>query len=87
VLVLLRKYSEELVTGTEVLAPAAFGGLLIAMVFVLPGGIVGGLRSLADRVLPAGPAPAPAGPPGASGPPGAAAPDEPDPPTLTKETP
>jgi branched-chain amino acid transport system permease protein len=52
VLVLLRKYSGDLVEGTEVLAPAVFGGLLIAMVFVLPGGFVGGLRSLADRVLP-----------------------------------
>jgi len=52
VLVLLRKYSGDLVEGTEVLAPAVFGGLLIAMVFVLPGGFVGGLRSLADRFLP-----------------------------------
>ena len=28
---------------------------LIAMVFLLPGGIVGGLRKLADRIIPATP--------------------------------
>ncbi len=55
ILVILRKRADDLVEGTEVLAPAIFGGILIAMVYVLPGGVVGGLRKLVDRILPAGP--------------------------------
>jgi branched-chain amino acid transport system permease protein len=53
VLVLLRRESDGLIEGKEVLTPAIFGGALIAMVFLLPGGIVGGLRKLVDRVIPA----------------------------------
>jgi branched-chain amino acid transport system permease protein len=55
VLVLLRRETDGLIEGKEVLTPAIFGGALIAMVFLLPGGIVGGLRKLADRVIPATP--------------------------------
>jgi hypothetical protein len=53
--VLLRRETDGLIEGKEVLTPAIFGGALIAMVFLLPGGIVGGLRKLADRVIPATP--------------------------------
>lgn len=52
ILVMLRRETDGLIEGKEVLSPAIFGGALIAMVYVLPGGVVGGLRKLADRVLP-----------------------------------
>jgi len=52
ILVLLRRETDGLIEGKEVLSPALFGGALIAMVFVLPGGVVGGVRKLADRLLP-----------------------------------
>jgi branched-chain amino acid transport system permease protein len=52
ILILLRRETDGLIEGKEVLSPALFGGALIAMVFVLPGGVVGGLRKLADRFLP-----------------------------------
>jgi branched-chain amino acid transport system permease protein len=55
VLVLLRRETDGLIEGKEVLTPAIFGAALIAMVFLLPGGIVGGLRKLADRIIPATP--------------------------------
>jgi len=52
VLILLRRESDGLIEGKEVLTPAIFGGALIAMVFLLPGGIVGGLRKVVDRIVP-----------------------------------
>lgn len=52
ILILLREETDGLIEGKEVLSPAIFGGALIAMVYVLPGGVVGGLRKLADRLLP-----------------------------------
>ncbi|HEX7133213.1 MAG TPA: branched-chain amino acid ABC transporter permease [Iamia sp.] len=52
ILILLRRETDGLIEGKEVLSPALFGGALIAMVFVLPGGVVGGLHKLADRFLP-----------------------------------
>lgn len=52
ILVLLRRETDGLIEGKEVLSPAIFGAALIAMVYVLPGGVVGGLRKIADRVLP-----------------------------------
>jgi len=52
ILVLLRRETDGLIEGKEVLSPAIFGAALIAMVYVLPGGVVGGLRKLADRLLP-----------------------------------
>jgi branched-chain amino acid transport system permease protein len=55
VLILLREETDGLIEGKEMLTPAIFGGALIAMVFLLPGGIMGGLRKLADRIIPASP--------------------------------
>lgn len=52
VLILLRRETDGLIEGKEVLSPAIFGGALIVLVYVLPGGLVGGLRKLADRFLP-----------------------------------
>ena len=52
ILVLLRRHTDGLIEGKEVLSPAIFGGALILMMFVLPSGVVGGLRKLVDRVLP-----------------------------------
>ncbi|HEU5151951.1 MAG TPA: branched-chain amino acid ABC transporter permease [Iamia sp.] len=52
ILILLRRETDGLIEGKEMLSPAIFGGALIAMVYVLPGGVVGGLRKLADRLLP-----------------------------------
>ena len=52
ILILLRRETDGLIEGKEVLSPAIFGAALIAMIFVLPGGVVGGLRRLADRILP-----------------------------------
>jgi branched-chain amino acid transport system permease protein len=48
-LVALRRNTEDLIEGKEVLAPAIFGAALIAIVFVLPDGVVGGLRRLLAR--------------------------------------
>ena len=52
ILVFLRRETDGLIEGKEVLSPAIFGGALILMMFVLPSGVVGGLRKLVDRVLP-----------------------------------
>lgn len=52
VLVLLRRETSSLIEGKEILSPAIFGGLLIAMVYVMPEGIVGGLGKLARRLVP-----------------------------------
>jgi branched-chain amino acid transport system permease protein len=57
ILVLLRRETSGLIQGKEMLSPAIFGTALIAMIFVLPGGVVGGLRKLTDRVLPQRPRP------------------------------
>jgi len=43
-LVLLRRNTEDLIEGKEILAPALYGAALIAIVFVLPEGLVGGVR-------------------------------------------
>jgi branched-chain amino acid transport system permease protein len=48
-LVVLRRNTEDLIEGKEVLSPALFGAALIAIVFVLPDGLVGGLRRLLAR--------------------------------------
>jgi branched-chain amino acid transport system permease protein len=48
-LVLLRRNTEDLIEGQEILAPAIFGGALIAIVYVLPDGVVGGVRRLIAR--------------------------------------
>jgi branched-chain amino acid transport system permease protein len=48
-LVILRRNTEDLIEGKEVLSPALFGAALIAIVFVLPDGVVGGLRRLLAR--------------------------------------
>ena len=57
-LVLLRRNTEDLIEGKEILAPAIFGGALILIVYVLPEGVVGGLRRLTARfVRQAGPPP------------------------------
>ncbi|MGI8937987.1 MAG: branched-chain amino acid ABC transporter permease [Iamia sp.] len=53
ILVYLRRETDGLIEGKEVLSPAIFGAALIAMVYVLPEGVVGGLRKLTDRFLPA----------------------------------
>ena len=49
-LVLLRRNTEDLIEGKEVLAPAIFGASLIAIVYVLPEGVVGGVRRLLARL-------------------------------------
>jgi branched-chain amino acid transport system permease protein len=49
VLIALRRNSEDLIEGKELLAPAIFGGALIVAVFVLPQGIVGGFHRLLAR--------------------------------------
>jgi len=48
--VFLRRNTEDLIEGKEVLAPAVFGGALILIVYVLPEGVVGGLSKLAARL-------------------------------------
>ncbi|HEY8525208.1 MAG TPA: branched-chain amino acid ABC transporter permease [Acidimicrobiales bacterium] len=48
-LVALRRNTEDLIEGKEVLAPALYGAALIAIVFVLPDGVVGGFRRLLAR--------------------------------------
>jgi branched-chain amino acid transport system permease protein len=49
-LVLLRRNTEDLIEGKEILAPAFYGAALIAIVFVLPEGLVGGARRLLARL-------------------------------------
>jgi branched-chain amino acid transport system permease protein len=46
VLVMLRRNTEDLIEGKEILAPALFGASLILIVFVLPEGLVGGVRRM-----------------------------------------
>jgi ABC-type branched-subunit amino acid transport system permease subunit len=63
-LVLLRRNTEDLIEGKEVLSPAIFGAALIIIVYVLPEGVVGGVRRLLARLArpaarPPGEAPAP----------------------------
>lgn len=48
--VVLRRNTEDLIEGKEVLAPAIFGAALIALVYVLPDGVVGGIRRLFARL-------------------------------------
>jgi len=50
VLVLLRRNTQDLIEGKEILAPALFGAALIVIVFVLPEGLVGGVRRLLLRL-------------------------------------
>lgn len=50
VLVLLRRNTQDLIEGKEVLAPALFGASLIFIVFVLPEGLVGGVRRMIASV-------------------------------------
>jgi branched-chain amino acid transport system permease protein len=46
ILVVLRRNTQDLIEGKEILAPALYGAALIAIVFVLPEGLVGGVRRL-----------------------------------------
>jgi branched-chain amino acid transport system permease protein len=48
--VFLRRNTEDLIDGKEILAPAIFGAGLILIVYVLPDGVVGGLRRLVVRL-------------------------------------
>jgi len=50
VVVVLQQRTEGLIEGKEVLSPAIFGGALILLVYVLPDGVVGGIRRLTARV-------------------------------------
>jgi branched-chain amino acid transport system permease protein len=50
VLTLLRHFTDNAIEGKEILSPAILGASLIAIVYLLPHGIVGGLRQLAARV-------------------------------------
>jgi branched-chain amino acid transport system permease protein len=43
-LVALRRNTEDLIEGKEILSPALLGGALIAIVYVMPDGVVGGMR-------------------------------------------
>ena len=58
-LIALRRNTEDLIEGKEILAPAIFGAALIAIVYVLPQGVVGGVRSLLARLGRRSPAAAP----------------------------
>jgi branched-chain amino acid transport system permease protein len=58
-LVALRRNTENLIEGKEILAPAVFGGALILIVYVLPEGVVGGLRRLTARLIRRGQPPPP----------------------------
>lgn len=57
ILIMLRRETDGLIEGKEILSPAVFGAALIAVVFVLPEGVVGGLHKLTNRLLPARDAP------------------------------
>jgi branched-chain amino acid transport system permease protein len=48
-LVLLRRNTQDLIEGKEILSPAIFGAALILIVYVLPEGVVGGVRRLLAR--------------------------------------
>jgi branched-chain amino acid transport system permease protein len=48
--VLLRRNTADLIEGKEVLAPALFGAALIVIVYVLPDGVVGGVKRLLARL-------------------------------------
>jgi branched-chain amino acid transport system permease protein len=50
IVVVLRRNTEDLIEGKEVLSPAVFGAALIALVYVLPDGVVGGIRRLFARL-------------------------------------
>jgi branched-chain amino acid transport system permease protein len=50
IVVLLRRNTEGLIEGKEVLSPAIFGGALILLVYVLPDGVVGGIRRVFARM-------------------------------------
>lgn len=50
VVVILRRNTNDLIEGKEVLSPAIFGAALILLVYVLPDGVVGGIRRLFARV-------------------------------------
>jgi branched-chain amino acid transport system permease protein len=64
--VLLRRNTEDLIEGKEVLSPAIYGAALIIIVYVLPEGVVGGVRRLLAR-LGRRTAAAPPGDPGSTG--------------------
>jgi branched-chain amino acid transport system permease protein len=49
-LVWLRRNTEDLIEGKEILSPAIFGAALIVVVYVLPEGVVGGVRRLLGRL-------------------------------------
>jgi branched-chain amino acid transport system permease protein len=49
-LVALDRNTRDLIEGKEVLSPALFGAALIATVYVLPDGVVGGVRRLMARL-------------------------------------
>lgn len=68
VVVFLQDKIQDL-SSEEVLSPAIFGGTLILLMYVLPDGIVGGLRRLAGRIRRARAAPPPAQPDSVSAPP------------------
>jgi branched-chain amino acid transport system permease protein len=48
--VMLRRNTSDLIEGKEVLSPALFGAALIAIVYVLPDGVVGGVKRLLARL-------------------------------------
>jgi branched-chain amino acid transport system permease protein len=50
VLTFLRRYTDDAIEGKEILSPAILGAALIAIVFILPNGIVGGLRQISSRI-------------------------------------
>jgi branched-chain amino acid transport system permease protein len=56
-IVFLRRQTEGLIEGKEILAPAVFGGALILIVYVLPEGVVGGVNRLLARLTRRAPPP------------------------------
>ena len=66
-IIALRRNTENLIEGKEILAPAIFGAALIVIVFVLPSGVVGAVNRLIARIRRRPPPPsalvATAGPP------------------------
>jgi len=48
--VMLRRNTSDLIEGKEVLSPALFGAALIVIVYVLPDGVVGGVKRLLARL-------------------------------------
>jgi branched-chain amino acid transport system permease protein len=62
-LVTLRNNTEGLIEGKEILSPALFGAALIVIVYVLPDGVVGGIRRLMARLGSRQPRAGRAGPP------------------------